>query len=107
MLHHEFICQSTRYNHARLTTPREDDMYFTVSDIPVKCDFAVINDDGFHYYGLNLMTEVRPLIDYSFSRPANLASEDSGDRDRRLAKEKEDKNSHQANLKEWAGNAQK
>jgi hypothetical protein len=36
-----------------------------------------------------------------------LASEDSGVRDRRQAKEKEDRNSRRANLKEWAGNAQK
>jgi hypothetical protein len=80
-------------------------MYLTVSDIPMKCDFAVVNDDGSHYYGLDLMTEVRPLSDFSLSRPANLASEDSGFRDRRLAKEKEDRNSRQANLKEWVGNA--
>jgi hypothetical protein len=50
---------------------------------------------------------VRPLTYYSFSRPANLASEDSGVKDRRLAKEKEDRNSCRANLKEWADNAQK
>jgi hypothetical protein len=80
-------------------------LYLTVSDIPVKCDFVVFNDDGSSYYGLDLMTEVRPLKDYSFSRPENLASKDSSIRDRRLAKEKEDKNSRRANLKEWAGNA--
>ena len=79
-------------------------MYLTVSIIPVKCDFTVVNDDGSHYYGLDLMTKVRPLTNYSFSQPTNLASENSGVRDRRLAKEKEDRNSHWANLKEWAGN---
>jgi hypothetical protein len=82
-------------------------MYLTVSDIPVKCDFVVVNDDGSRYYGLDLMTEVRPLTDYSFSWLANLASEDSDVRDQRLAKEKEDMNSHWANLKECAHNAQK
>jgi hypothetical protein len=107
VLHHELICRDTRFSRERLTTLKEDDMYLTVTDIPVKCDFAVVNDDGSRYYGLNFLTEVRPLIDYSFSRPANLASEDSGVRDRRQAKEKEDRNSRRANLKEWAGNAQK
>ena len=73
----------------------------------MKCDFTIVNSDGFRYYGLDLMTEVRPLKDYPFSRPKNLASKDFGIKDRRLAKEKEDKNSFRANLKEWAGNAQK
>jgi hypothetical protein len=105
VLHRELICRDTRYSRAKLTTPKEDDLYLTVSNIPVKCDFAVVNNDGSYYYGLDLMTEVRPLKDYLFNRLENLASEDSDDRDQRLAKEKEDRNSCQANLKEWAGNA--
>jgi hypothetical protein len=48
---------------ARLTTSKEDDLYLTVSDIPMKCDFAVVNDDGSCYYGLGLMMEMRPLKD--------------------------------------------
>ena len=78
----------------RLTTPMEDDMYLTVSNIPMKCDFTVVNDNGSRYYGLVLMTEVRPLTDYSFKQPTNLALEDSSIRDWRLAKEKKDMNSH-------------
>jgi hypothetical protein len=105
VLHRKLVYRDTRYSRARLTTPREDDMYLTISDILVQCDFAVVNDDGSHYYGLDLMTEVRPLTYYEFSRLANLASEDFGVRDRRLAKEKEDRNSRRVNLKEWAGNA--
>jgi hypothetical protein len=106
VLHHELICRDTRYSHVRLTTPKENDVYLTVSDIPEKCDFTVVNDDGSHYYGLDLMTEVRSLKDYSFSRLENLASEDFDARDWRLAKEKQDRNSCRGNLKEWAGNAQ-
>jgi hypothetical protein len=57
VLHCELVCRDIRYSHARLTTPEEDDMYLTILDIPVKCDFAVVNDDGFRYYGLDLMTK--------------------------------------------------
>ena len=89
----------------RPTIPKEDDLYLPVSDILVKYDFAIVNNDGSRYYSLDLMTEVRPLKDYSFSCPENFASKDFGIKDQRLAKEKEDRNSHQANLKEWASNA--
>ena len=107
VLHCELICQDTKYSHVRLTTLKEDDVYVTISDIPVKCNFAVVNNDGSRYYGLDLMTEMRPLKDPLFSRLENLASKDSDIRDWRLAKEKQDRNSCQANLNEWAGNAQK
>jgi hypothetical protein len=50
---------------------------------------------------------VRPLKDYSVSRPPNLAEENSDIRKRRLEDEKKKRNSRQANLKDTATEAEK
>ena len=99
VLHREFICQDKRYNHARLNTPEEDDNYFTILDIPIKSNFAVLLNDGSRDFGLDIMTEMRPLKGYSFNRRKNLADEDSDVQDWWLVSEKEEKNSQQAKLK--------
>jgi hypothetical protein len=93
VLHRKLICQGRRYNRTRLNTPEEDDNYFTILDIPVKSDFVVLLNDGSRDFGLNIMTEMRPLKGYSFNRPENLAEEDSDVRDWRLVSKKEERHS--------------
>jgi hypothetical protein len=50
---------------------------------------------------------VRPLKDYSVSRPPNLAEENSDIREQRLEDDKKKRNSRQANLRDTAIEAEK
>jgi hypothetical protein len=70
----------------------------TVLDIPIVSDFAVILDDGSRDFGPDIMGHLRTLKDYSVTRPANLAEENSNVRERRLEDEKKERNSRRAAL---------
>jgi hypothetical protein len=107
VLHRELICRDRRYDRPRLSIPKEDDDILTVSDIPIVSDFVVSLDDRWRDFGLDIMGLVRPLKDYSVSRPPNLAEENSDIRKRRLEDEKKKRNSRQANLKDTATEAEK
>jgi hypothetical protein len=93
MLYHKLICRDRRYQCPRLSIPKEDDDILTISDIVVVSDFVVSLDDGSRDFGLNIMGLVRPLKDYSFSRPPNLAEENSNIKEQRLEDEKKQRNS--------------
>ena len=55
----------------------EDDDILIVSNIAIISDFAVSLDNGSHNFGLKIMGLIRPLKDYSFRQPLNLAKEGS------------------------------
>jgi hypothetical protein len=107
VLHNEFICRDKRYQHPRLSIPKEDDDTLTVSDIAVVSDFVVSLDDGSRDFSLDIMGLIRPLKDYSFSRPPNLAEDKSDIRERRLEDEKKQRNSCRAKLKDAATKVEK
>ena len=77
VLYSELIYRDRRYQHPRLSIPKEDDDILIVSDIVVASDFAVNLDNGSCNFGLDIMGLVWSLKDYSFSRPPNLADENS------------------------------
>jgi hypothetical protein len=90
-----------------LSKPQEDDDYPTISDITVISDFTIKLDNGSCNFGLDIIGPMRLLKDYSFSCPTNLTKGDTKVKDRRLENEKEERNSRQAVLKEWANDAEK
>jgi hypothetical protein len=93
VLHRELICRDRRYDSPRLSFPAEHDDFMTVSDILGVTDFAVILDDGSRDFGLDIMGHDRTLKDYSVTRPANLAEDNSNIRERRLEDKKKKRNS--------------
>jgi septal ring-binding cell division protein DamX len=64
-------------------------------------------DNGSQDFGLDIMGLVRPLKDYSVTRPLNLAEENSDIRERRLEDEKKKRNSQRANLRDAATKVEK
>ena len=99
VLHHKLTCRDRRYNYPRLSKPKENDDYLSISDIEVISDFAITLEDGSCNLSLNIIGLMRPLKKDFVSRPAKLAKEDFSLRDRRLEKKKEEKNSQRAKLK--------